>query len=147
MRRARVLGFVSPEVFLFAALFSAQFLIRTILDWFMPTADFHTRATASTVLGAVILFSAGFLGSRRSGSLAAGAVSGIVTSSLAAIMSIMGAAMLLVLWHDPQTMAAIRSSGGLEEVFSLPLLMILPGAVLGLVGGIACIATKSVLST
>ena len=147
MHRARVLRFLSPEIFLLAGLFSAQFLIRTILDWFVPPADFHTRATVSTVLGAVTLFSAGFLGSRRLGSLAMGVVSGVMTASLAAIMSITCAAVLLALAHDPQTMAAIRGSGGLEEVFSLPLLMILPAAVLGLVGGLAYIASKSVLCT
>jgi hypothetical protein len=147
MRPARVLGFISAEAFLLAVLFSAQFLIRTILDWFMPTTDFHTRAAVSTVLGAMTLLSAGFLGSWRSRSFAAGAFSGVVTASLAAIMSITGAAVLLVLWHDPKIMAAVRSSGGLEEVFSLPIMMTLPGAAFGFIGGIACIATKRALST
>ena len=146
MRRVRGLALLPPVVFPFAILFSTQFLIRTALDWFVPTADFHGRATVSTVLGAMTLLSAGLLGSRRSGSLAAGAVWGTVTAGLAAIMSMMGSAVLLLLWHDPQTMAAIRSSGGLEEVFTLPLLMILPGAVLGLVGGIAYMATRRAFS-
>ena len=147
MRRKRVLRFVSLEAFLFALLFSTQFIVRTVLDWFMPTADFHARATVSTVLSAVILLAAGFTATWRSGSFAAGAVSGVVTASLAAIISTTGAAVLLMIWHDPQTMAAIRGSGGLEEVFSLPLMLTLPGAVLGSVGGIACIATKRAFST
>jgi heme/copper-type cytochrome/quinol oxidase subunit 3 len=147
MRRKRVLRFVSPEAFLFALPFSAQFIVRTALDWFMPTADFHAHATVSTVLSAVILLAAGFSATWRSGSFAVGAVSGVVTASLAAIISITGAAVLLMMWHDPQTMAAIRGSGGLEEVFSLPLMLTLPGAVLGFVGGIACIATKRAFST
>ena len=46
----QVLSFVSPGARLFAVLFSAQFLARTTLDWFMPTLDFHIRATVSTVL-------------------------------------------------------------------------------------------------
>jgi hypothetical protein len=95
----------------------------------------------------VILLAAGFSATWRSGSFAVGAVSGVVTASLAAIISITGAAVLLMMWHDPQTMAAIRGSGGLEEVFSLPLMLTLPGAVLGFVGGIACIATKRAFST
>jgi heme/copper-type cytochrome/quinol oxidase subunit 3 len=147
MRRKRMLRFVSPEAFLFALLFSTQFIVRTALDWFMPTADFHAHATVSTVLSAVILLAAGFSATWRSGSFAVGAVSGVVTASLAAIISITGAAVLLMMWHDPQTMAAIRGSGGLEEVFSLPLMLTLPGAVLGFVGGIACIATKRAFST
>lgn len=142
MRGERMLRFTSPRAIIFAILFSAQFLVRTILDWFMPTLDFHTRATVSTVLGAAILLAAGFSAAWRSDSFAAGAVSGVVTAGVAGVISITGAAILLVVWHDPQTMAAIRGSGGLEEVFSLPVMMILPAVVLGSVGGVACIAIK-----
>jgi hypothetical protein len=147
MREQRALGVISHDVVFFAILFSAQFLVRTMLDWFMPTADFHARAALSTFLGAGILLAAGFWGAWRSGALTAGAISGVATASLAAVISVSGAAILLLVWHDPETMSAIRGSGGLQEVFSLPLLMILPGAVLGSIGGIACIATKKVLST
>jgi heme/copper-type cytochrome/quinol oxidase subunit 3 len=142
MRREQMLAFISLRVFLFAILFSAQFLVRTILDWFMPTPDFHTRATVSTMLGAGTLLAAGFSASWRSDSFAAGAVSGLVTASLAAVISITGVVILLVVWHDPETMAAIRGSGGLEEVFSLPVMMILPGVVLGSLGSVGCIAVK-----
>ena len=142
MRRERVPAFIPPQAFLFAILFSAQYLLRTILDWFMPALDFHTRALVSTVLGVVTLLAAGFWASWRSDSIAVGAVSGVVTASLGAMISITGAAILLAVWHDQQIMAAIRGSGGLEEVFSLPVLMILPGVVLGSVGGAACIAIR-----
>jgi hypothetical protein len=141
-----MLNSISPAVFVFAALFSAQFLLRTMLDWFVPTIDFHTRATVSTILGAAILLVAGFWGSWRSESFPTGAVSAIATATLAAVISITGTAVLLALWHDPETMAAIRGSGGLEEVFSLPLMMILPGALLGSVGGVASIATRKAFS-
>ena len=53
-----------------------------------------------------------------------------------ALISVVGAAGLLAIWHDPNTMAAIRASGGLAEVFELPIMMILPGAVLGTIGGL-----------
>ena len=147
MLRERVLRLICPEAFLFALLFSAQFLVRTILDWFMPTWDFHTRAMMSTVLGAGTLLAAGFYGSWRSDSFRAGAVSGVVTAGLAAVISVTVVAVLLVFWHDPRTMAGIRSSGGLEEAFSFPLMMVLPGAVLGFIGGIACMAIKRAFST
>jgi hypothetical protein len=51
-------------------------------------------------------------------------------------MSIVGAATLLAIWHGADTMAAIRASGGLGEAFELPIMMILPGAVLGTLGGV-----------
>jgi hypothetical protein len=152
-RRARwwyvkqVLSFASPCVCLFAILFSAQFLARTALDWFVPALDFHTRATVSTDMGASILLAAGLWAAWRSDSFAAGAVMGVVTAGLASLMSIAGAAALVAIWHDPQTMAAIRGSGGLEEVFSLPLAMILPGVLLGAVGGLASTTLKRLLST
>ena len=57
-------------------MFSAQLLVRTILDWFMPTLDFHTRAIVSTFLSAAILLAAGFSAAWRSDSFTAGAVSG-----------------------------------------------------------------------
>jgi hypothetical protein len=46
-----------------------------------------------------------------------------------------GAAGAQAIWHDPQTLAAIQGSGGLAEVFSLPITMVIPGACLGTVGG------------
>lgn len=147
MLRERVLRFVSPEALVFGVLFSAQFLVRTMLDWFVPTGNFHTRATVSTVLGAGTLLAAGFAGAWRSNSFRVGSISGVVTASVAAVISITVAAILLVVWHDPRTMIAIRSSGGLEEVFSLPFMMILPGAVLGSLGAVACIAIKRSVST
>jgi hypothetical protein len=64
-------------------------------------------------------------------------IAGVGTASIGAAVSIAGTAALLAIWHDPQTMAAIVGSGGLGEVFTLPLMMVLPGLVLGVVGGIA----------
>jgi hypothetical protein len=143
----QVLGFVSQGAWLFAVLFSAQFLARTGLDWLMPTADFHTRATVSTFLGVGTLVAAGFRATWRSDSFTAGAIAGVATAGLAAILSVSGAATLLAIWHDPQTMAAIRGSGGLEEVFSLPIMMAVPGVLLGAAGGAAGTAAKRLLVT
>lgn len=141
----QVLSFVSPGARLFAALFSAQFLARTALDWFQPPLDFHTRSTVSTALAVGTLLAAGFWAAWRSESFAAGAFAGIFTTSLASITSIAGAAAMLAFWHDPQTMAAIRGSGGFEEVFTLPVTMVFPGVVLGACGGIASAALKRLL--
>lgn len=143
----QVLGFVSPGACLFAVLLSAQFLARTALDWFIPTPDFHTRAMVSTVLGVGTLLAAGFWAAWRSDSFKAGPVAGVLTAGLAAMISITGATALLAIWHGPQTMAAIRGSGGLGEVFTLPLMMALPGILLGSVGGAACTAIKRLLLT
>jgi hypothetical protein len=141
----QVFTFVSPGVRLFAALFSAQFLGRMALDWFVPPVDFHPRSTVSTVLGVGILLAAGSWASWRSGSFSAGVVAGVLTAALGSITSIVGALLLLAFWHDSQTLAAIRGSGGLQEVFSLPLMMLLPGLLLGTGGGAASLAFKRLL--
>jgi hypothetical protein len=82
-----------------------------------------------------ILLATGLWAANRSGSLLAGTFAGIATTGIAAFISVIGAAGLLAIWHDPGTLAAIRASGGLVEVFELPFMMILPGAVLGTIGG------------
>ena len=131
----QVLGFVIRGVRLSATLFAAAFLTRTALDWLVPPLDFHARSTASTLLGVGLLLATGLRASRRSGSLLAGTLTGVATTAIAAIVSVVGAAILLAIWHGAGTMAAIRASGGLGEVFELPIMMILPGAVLGALGG------------
>jgi hypothetical protein len=126
----QVLGYATRAVSFWAALFSASFVARTALDWSAPPNDFHTRSTVSTIIGAGILLAAGW----RSRSMIAGAAAGMATAGMAAIMSIAGTAGLLAIFHGA---AAIDRSGGLAEVFTLPLMMVLPGVVLGSIGGFA----------
>jgi hypothetical protein len=133
----QVLGFMSRRAGLWAALFGAACIARTAMDWLVPTADFHGRSLVSTWLAIGILLVAGFAAGRRSGSIAAGTALGVITTAVAAAISIAGATALLAIWHDPVTMAAIRGSGGLSEAFTLPVAMVVPGAALGTVGGVA----------
>lgn len=141
----QVFTFVSPVARLFAALFSAQFLVRTAVDWFYPPADFHFRSTVSTSVGVATLVAAGFWAAWRSNSPFTGVIAGSLTAGTASIASSIGTALMLAIWHDPQTMTAIRGSGGFGEVVSLPLFMILPGALLGAFGGAASTALKRLL--
>jgi hypothetical protein len=132
----QVLGFVLRSARVWAVLFGAAFVTRTALDWLAPPVNFHARSTASTLLGIGILLAAGLWASWRSDSLLAGTLAGVAATSMGAVISVIGAAGLLAIWHDADTMAAIRASGGLGEVFELPIMMILPGAVLGTIGGV-----------
>jgi hypothetical protein len=131
----QVLGFVWRSARLWAALFAVAFLARTALDWLVPPADFHARANVSTLLGTGIILVAAFHAAARSGSFAAGPVVGLATAAIAAPLELAGAMTLLAARHDPITLAAIRTSGGLAEVLTLPLLMLLPGILLGTIGG------------
>ncbi len=119
----------------FAVLFSAQFLGRAVFDWFVPTDDFHLRATVSTLLGVSTLLLAGAWAGWKSGRLAAGAAAGVMTAGIAAVISIAGVAVLYAIFHSPETIPAIRASGGIEEAFTLPIMMLLPGVLMGAIGG------------
>ena len=131
----QVLGFAWRDASGWAIVFAVVFLARTAMDWHMPTADFHTRSVVSTLAGVGIFLAAGFRGGSRSGWSAAGAVVGLATAGLALPVQLFGASVLLTVWHDPSIVAAIRSSGGLEEVFTLPLMTVLPGILFGAIGG------------
>lgn len=119
-----------------AVLLSAAFLIRAGFDWFQPTTDFHLRSSLSTLVSALIFVSAGAAAAWRSGSWLNGPVAGLISGLIGAVMTITGVALLYAFRHDPQTMQAIAGSGGLDEAFVLPVLIILPGTLLGVVGGL-----------
>lgn len=131
----QVMGFVVRSNVLPALLFGGAFVARTALDWLQPTADFHTRSLISTLVATSILLVSGFFASWKSGTILAGGLSGIATTTLAALLSTIGASGLLAIWHDPTTLQAIEGSGGLSEVFSLPVMLIFPGVLLGAIGG------------
>ena len=118
-----------------ATLFAASFLVRTAIDWRLPTTDFHLRSTVSTSLAFGIFLLAGFWAGWRSGSVRGAAIVGLVTAAFAVPLQIGGDLLLVTLWHDPATLAAIRGSGGLAEVFTLPLMTMLPCALISALGG------------
>jgi hypothetical protein len=127
-------------------LFGVAFVARAAVDWFAPTEDFHTRSMVTTYVAISLFLVAGFWAAWRSASFVAGPVAGIATAGIGAGVSIVGAALLLAIWHDADTLAAIRGSGGVDEVFVLPFLMFLPGLVLGSIGGVAGAAGKKLLA-
>ena len=132
----QVLGFVSRSARVWAVLFGRRSSAERRSIGLRRPVDFHARSTVSTFLGVGILVAAGLWASWRSGSLVAGTLAGCAATAIGAVISVIGAAGLLAIWHDADTMAAIRASGGLGEVFELPIMMILPGAVLGTIGGV-----------
>jgi hypothetical protein len=142
----QVLGIVARSTRVWGVLFAASFVARTALDWWAPPADFYTRSTVSTALGAAILLLAGFTATIRSGKLGAGAIVGVATTMIAAMVSVAGVATLFVFVHDDDTRLAIRGSGGLAESLTLPLMLILPGLILGTLGGVLGAAVRRIRS-
>ena len=129
------LGVVARSARIWAVLYAAAFITRTALDWLAPPVDFHARSIVSTYFGIGLLLATGLWASMRSGSLLAGTFAGLAATAIGALISVIGAAGLLAVWHDSGTLNAIRASGGLGEVFELPVMMIVPGAVFGTIGG------------
>lgn len=130
-------GFVLRAVWPWALLFSGQFLARTAYDWAVPTHDYHVRAEFSTEFGVTTLLVTALWMSWRSGSVVAGTLMTAIASQLAAIVSVSGASLMLALWPDPagHLRQAIAESGGIEEVYLLPFMMIVPALIIGTVGG------------
>jgi hypothetical protein len=132
---SQVLGYGWRTARGWAILFAVAFLTRTAFDWRLPTTDFHARALLTTSIGFGIFLLAGFLAGSRSGSARAGAIVGLVAAGFAIPLQLAGAALLITLWHDPATLSAIRASGGLGEVFTMPLFTVIPCVVVSTVGG------------
>jgi hypothetical protein len=129
-------AFVWRRAWIWALLFGSAFLARTALDAFVPTTDFSIRSAVSTYLGIGILLGAGCWATLRSGSFLAGTIAGLATTALGGLISIAGASALIGIWHDAATMDAIRGSGGVAELFSLPVFLMMPGILFGTVGGL-----------
>lgn len=133
---SQVMGYAWRSAGVWATLFAASFLVRTAIDWRIPTTDFHLRATVSTSLGIGIFLLAGFWAGWRTGSVRGAAIVGLVTAALAIPLQIIGDLLLVALWHDQVTQSAIRVSGGLGEVFSMPLMTVLPCVLISAAGGL-----------
>lgn len=132
----QVVGFAWRSTGVWGVLFAAAFIGRTALDWLVPTDDFETRGTVTTLLAIAIYAGAGLWAAWRVGSVRAGALAGVLTGAIASAFSAAGALALLAIWHDPQTMAAIQGSGGLGEVFVLPTMMVVPGTICATAGAL-----------
>jgi hypothetical protein len=132
----QVAGFAWRANRTWAALLSAAFVLRTALDWFLPPSDFHLRSTVLTIVTACTFLGAGFWAAWRSRTITSGAVAAAIVVGATAVGSAIADAVLLTIWHDPATLAAIDASGGLREGLVLPVILVLPGVLLGTLGGL-----------
>jgi hypothetical protein len=132
---AQVAGYVVRSNLVWAALFAGAFLARQAYDAFVPTTEFYVRSAVTTYTAMALLLGGGFWAAWRSGSMLAGLLAGIAITAIAAVISVVGSGVLLAIWHDPATLDAIQNSGGVEEMFVLPIFAIGLGIILGTVGG------------
>ena len=122
----------------FAILLAASVFIRFVMDAWLPTTTFAQRSLMTSISGAGIYVAMGaYTGWRtrqvRSGMLVA------LTATMAAVAMNAASSMIFVgIWHDPQTLAAVRNSGGFEEHFTLLLFPVLPVGLLLSAAGAVC---------
>ncbi len=143
----QVMGFIWRATWFWALLFSGSFVFRTAYDWLVPTTDFHVRAEWSTYVGVATFFVTGLWAAWRSGSFVAGPMVAAMTSLVAALFSVVGASLLVAILDSPQTRDAIAGSGGLDEVYFLPFMMIVPAVIIGGVAGALGSVGRKLFST
>ena len=119
------------------AVLGAALVIRYLFDTLAPPTDYRIRATVLTytVLGACAL--AGFTAAWRTRSMRAGVLTSLSAATIGAVLSIVGTAVMLAIWHDRATLDAWRSSGGLDEAFlDVPLKLIALGVAVGAIAAV-----------
>ena len=131
----QVSGFVWRATWAWAALLAMLTLGRSALDWFLPPASFYTRSLVTTYTHLAVFVTVGFLAVSRGRSVA-GAVAAVLGAQMIAVpMIFAGTVGLIGIWHDPQTLAAIEHSGGIGELFTLPIAVMGPAVLLSILGG------------
>jgi hypothetical protein len=118
----------------FAALHSIAVLSRTALDWFDPPETFYARSVASTYAAIALFLGVGLWTAWRTKCLRAGALAGLAMSGLSAVMILAGSVLMVAIWHGQQTFSVIEHSGGLAEIFELPILIAIPGVLVATLG-------------
>ena len=126
-------GFMWRATWVWAVLFSGAFVIRQAVDFFIPTHQFYVRSLWTTYTAIALLAATSFWSAWRSGSFIAGVVVTVVMTQIAAVLSVAGVTLLLAIWHDPATLKAAADSGGIEEAYVLPFMMIVPALIVGTV--------------
>jgi hypothetical protein len=118
------------------ALMGAALVFRYLLDTLVPPSDYRMRAAVLSWTILVVCMLASFRVAWRTRSIRAGVLASTAAATIAAVVSIVGAAILLVIWHEPATLEEWRRSGGIDEALvDVPLKLIGFGITLGILGG------------
>jgi hypothetical protein len=119
---------------LWAVVLAALYVGRTAFDWFVPTTNFAPRAEATTLTMISTLLVIGGSSTLRTRSVLSGIVNTASALALAAVICAIANTAIYLNWRSPELIAAISRSGGLNEVFLLPFMLIVPGTLVGAIG-------------
>jgi len=113
---------------------AALYVSRMAYDWFVPTSNFAPRAEVTTLIMISTLLVVGASSTLRTRSIRAGVISTASALIVSAVLSAMALAFIYMNWRSPAMLAAIQGSGGLTEAFTMPIIMIIPGTIVGAIG-------------
>ena len=136
------------RIALWGLVLAAIYSSRMAYDWFVPTSIFEPRAavTTWTMIGTLLVIGAS--SSLRTRSVMAGIVS---TTGALVVSAIISAAVLAFVywnWRSSAMLEAIANSGGFNEAFTTPVILIVPGTVIGAIGAfVASIGHRQKRST
>lgn len=137
----QVCWFVWRASWVWGAVVGAILVVRNLLDAlvpvtyqpgvFAPRSMFMTNAVIATFMLAA--FWSAWRSGRARGGLLVAFVAGVIGGALTSV----GGVAMLAIWHDSDTLRAIRSSGGLDELlWAVPLELLLIGPICGVPGAL-----------
>jgi hypothetical protein len=147
----QVAGYVLREAWIWGALVSAILVTRYLFDTLAPVrytqGVVHPRsAVMSYALIATFVFGSGWQ-AWRSGHLGSGVLVAFATAAFGGALGAVGTLACLAIWHDPETLRAVRTSGGLAEaLWGVPLLLFPIGLITGATGAIAGRLARAIVS-
>lgn len=138
----QVAGYALRMTWIWGGVIGAILITRYLLDTLAPVSYtpgvIHPRSAIMTY--ALMATFVGASGWRvwKSGHLRSGILVAFTAAALGGALSAVGTITALAVWHDPETMQAVRGSGGLAEaLWGVPLLLVPIGCVTGAAGAIA----------
>jgi hypothetical protein len=137
----QVSWYVLRATWLWGALVGATLVIRFLFDALAPVTYTPGVLHPRSAIMSDILIATFALGACRytwrSGHLRSGVLVALAAAAIGGLLSSAGSALIVGIWHDPQTLRAIQHSGGLDEaLWGVPLLLLPIGLVSGTAGAL-----------
>src|SRR5262245_11151506 len=122
------------RILLWGVVLAGLYVSRMAYDWFVPTSNFAPRAEVTTLTMISTLLVIGASSTLRTSSVRAGIVGTASALTVSAVLSAVTLALIYVNWRSPELSSAIANSGGLLEALTMPVILIVPGTVVGGLG-------------
>ena len=125
------------SIWRWGAFLGIALVVRYLLDTLFPPTDYVLRSTVLSYAIIAACLGASFSAAWRTRTIRTGVLIAVGATVIGGLLSIVGTAVMLAIWHDPATLQAWRSSGGLDEAFIVvPLIMVAIGGVIGFAGAV-----------